>query len=174
MSRTATSPRPFRPRLESLEGRELPATVGLLVFGLSQSLQLQVNAANTDFNRLQADVGVQVAASQFNGSSGSVAAIAPVVDGDRAVVQSDFNHLRANGFLASIVLSPALLSAVLRRRDAFAIGPAVAAGQAVSNEINSLPGQVAALGNLPLRSSPSMTVNAAQLFFGFSSLTLHS
>jgi hypothetical protein len=172
MSRTAPSPRTFRPRLEALEGRELPSVAGLVVLGVSQALQAQVNAANNDLSRLRTDANAEAAAAQFFGPSGSVQAIAPQVNGDLSDLQRDFNGLRTTNFIAGIVFSPAFLSAVLRRRDAFAIGPAVAAQQAVSNEVNSLPGQVSPLGDLILQSNASMSVNDGQQFFDFSTLIL--
>jgi hypothetical protein len=167
MTRNPSARRPFRPCLEPLEGRDVPSFTGLLLFGLTQTVQPQVNTVNADVNQLKADVATQVAAPQLMGPTNSVQAQAPVVNNDLTTLQSDFNRLRDNTLFGGVFFSYAVVSNTLTPDDIFFVVPAFIALQAGNNEINTVPAEVLPVGVQPLSSVPGMTVNAAQQMFGF-------
>ncbi|HEY7328105.1 MAG TPA: hypothetical protein VH592_10715 [Gemmataceae bacterium] len=71
------SPKPtFKPRLECLEGRDLPSAAGIGVFMLSQNIQQGVQAMQSQASQAQSDFGKYGSDLQHGNSSGALSDVA--------------------------------------------------------------------------------------------------
>jgi hypothetical protein len=169
VSPMSTSPRPFRPRLESLEGREVPSALGFFLASMQPALQQQTDVVNADFSRLQADVAAQVSAPATANSQ----ALAMTTANDQAVLQGDFNKLVATNELVNVLGVLGTLQRQLDTGDIPLLAPLLRTTLASNNAVLNLPAQVTVLGDQTLVANPNTTVNQAQASFGFPSpLTL--
>jgi hypothetical protein len=175
MKRNLSTARPFRPRLESLEGRDLPSGTGVLLFFLSQGLQQQVQKVEADNNQLTADVNALAALPKQAVNTFSITQqnATKAVDADRAKLQSDFSTLKGMAQQDQLFMTLALLGGNLDQTDFFLALLSFNAANQAQNDVNNLPGQVAADGqkltNLYTGFFVDQTVNQVQQAFGYSS-----
>jgi hypothetical protein len=157
----------FRPRLESLEGRDLPSTTGVLLFLFGAGLQQQTTTANNDFTTLQNDVN-----TQKNGPVGAnFQQLATTTNNDLQQLQKDFTTLKNSAQFGSTILLFAFVGG-LDSTDFFFIFSFSQSLQNANGDVNNLPGQVTGLGNQTFANFPGTTINQSQNAFGFSSLAL--
>jgi hypothetical protein len=157
----------FRPRLESLEGRELPSGAGFFLFLLGGGLQNQVNAVNKDMSNLQGTVQTMTTTQDPNAFTSASRA----TDANLKQLQTDFTALKNTSQSDNGFLSLAWFSGALDSSDIFFLFSYFGQAQAAANDISSLPGQVAAQGQktVTLGFVGNVPINAIQASQGLTS-----
>lgn len=169
MSRSVSPPSPFRPRLESLEGRELLASAGVEVLLLTQPLAQQTTKVNNDFTTLKNDVNNQLVPAT---SASAASTASTTVNGDAQKLQTDFTQLKSQTATIQRLAAATVPDRTLDRMDQVFVLLGYRTLTSALSDVNNLPGQVSSLGTLTLTHFPGITVNGALNTFGFSSLGL--
>jgi hypothetical protein len=165
MSRYTWRSPSFRPQLEWLESRELPSAISSQTVALGKA-----------YATLQAEVQVLV---NIPASPGGVIP-ADVAQSDTMKINSDLNSLQADytnlknstKSTEAFLLLGLFASMGNTQEEALYLVGLGAVGKA-SQQLNSIPGQVSALGNQSLpNTNPTLTVNGDMNLFGFPSLKI--
>jgi hypothetical protein len=161
---TRQANRSCRPRLESLEGRELPSGAGFFLYLLGGGLQNQVNAVNKDMTNLQGSVQTMTTTQDSN----TFTSASQATDANLKQLQTDFTALKNTSQSDNGFLTLALFSGALDSSDIFFLFSYFGQAQAAANDISILPRQVAAQGQQTV-SVLQFSVNFTQQLLGLTS-----